>query len=79
MDWNFQSVKYLDDLVQNYGGRKSWVKKQNSKKVFKRMSMPAALGVFVVLDLSANQYLKVAVPTKKLEIQSWPKLLQVQK
>ena len=23
MDWNFQSVKYLDELVQQYGGRKS--------------------------------------------------------
>ena len=23
MDWNFQIVKYLDELVQHYGGRKS--------------------------------------------------------
>ena len=22
-DWNFQRVKYLDELVQQYGGRKS--------------------------------------------------------
>ena len=36
MDWNFQSGKYLHELVQQYGGRKSWVKKQNSKKGFEK-------------------------------------------
>ena len=42
IDWNFQSVKYLGELVQQYGGGKRWVEKQNSKKNSKRMSMPAA-------------------------------------
>ena len=32
MDWNFQSVKYLHELVRQYGGRKIGVEKQNSKK-----------------------------------------------
>ena len=36
MDWNFQSVKYLHDVVQQYGGRKSGVEKQNSKKGFEK-------------------------------------------
>ena len=36
MDWNFPSVKYLHELVQQYGGRKSGVEKQNSKKGFEK-------------------------------------------
>ena len=35
-DWNFQSVKYLHELVQQYGGRKVVVEKQNSKKGFEK-------------------------------------------
>ena len=58
MDWNFQSVKYLDDLVQNYGGRKAGVEKQISNKVIKRTSM--------LSDLFARQYLKVPGPTQKI-------------
>ena len=34
MDWSFQSVKYLDELVQQYGERKSGVEKQNTNKGF---------------------------------------------
>ena len=36
MDWNFQSVKYLHKLVQQYDGRKIGVEKQNSKKGFEK-------------------------------------------
>ena len=57
------------------------IERQNSKKGFERMSMPAVCpavpGVFVVLDPSASQYLKVASLTQK--IQSSSKLWQVQK
>ena len=42
MDWNFQSVKYLDELVQQYGGRKSGGREAVPRKDLKRMSMPAA-------------------------------------
>ena len=56
---------------------KAGIKKQNSKKGFERMSMTAAWREFVVSDLSASQYLKVAGPTWK--IQSLSKLRQVRK
>ena len=36
MDWNFPSVKYLHELVEQYGGRKCGVEKQNSKKGFEK-------------------------------------------
>ena len=78
MDWNFQSVKYLHELVQQYGGRKSGVEKQNSKKGFEKNEHACiVLGVFVVSDLSARQYLKV--PGLSRKIQSTSKLRQVRK
>ena len=42
MDWNFQSVKCFDKLTEQYDGRKSGVKKQNSKNGSKNVSMPVA-------------------------------------
>ena len=56
-DWKFQSVKYLHELVQQYGGKKSGVKKQNSEKGFEKnehacivvgvlYKLPARLGKF---------------------------------
>ena len=36
MDRNFQSVRYLDELVQQYAGRNAGVEKQNSKKGFEK-------------------------------------------
>ena len=71
MDWNFQSVKYLDNLVQNYGGRKARVEKQNSKKGFEKNEHACiVLGIFVVSDLSACQYLKVPCPIRKIQSSS---------
>ena len=78
MDWNFQSVKYLDDLVQNYGGRKSGGREAEfQERIRKNEHACSVLGVFVVSDLSARQYLKVPGPTRK--IQSSSKLQQVRK
>ena len=58
----------------NMKEEKAGVERQNSKKGFERMRMPAApavqcsvLEVFVVSDLSAHQYLYVACPTWKIQ------------
>ena len=76
MDWNFQSVKYLNDLVQNYGLRKSGGRGAESQEsIRKNEHACSVLGVFVVSDLSARPYLMVAAPTRKL--QSSSKLRQV--
>ena len=32
IDWDFQKVKYLDEHVEQCGGRKGGVENQNSKK-----------------------------------------------
>ena len=57
---------------------KAEVEKQNSEKEFKKNEHACIiLGVFVVSDPSASQYLKVPCPTWK--IQSSTKLRQVRK
>ena len=78
MDWNFQSVKYLHELVQQYGGRKSRVEMQYSKKGFEKNEhaciVEGVLGFRIFLPVL---YLKVAGPTRK--IQSSSKLRQFRK
>ena len=54
MDRNFQSVRYLDELVQQYAGRNAGVEKQNSKKGFEKYEhacMEGALGFRIPLPV----------------------------
>ena len=86
MLWNFQFLKCLDK--HKMMEEKAGVERQNSKRGFERMRMPAAcwnfpwFRIFLPVriqdsNLSGRQYLKVACPTRK--IQSSSKLRQVRK
>ena len=68
MDWNFQSVKCLNELVEQYGDRISGVEKQNSMKEFKKNDhLCSNKGVLWISDWTAHLYLKVAGPTMKIQ------------
>ena len=83
MNWNFQIVKYLDEFVQQYSGRKSGGREAEfqvptSKKGFEKNEHAYNVeGVSWVSDSTARPYLKVAGPTWK--IQSSSKLRQFRK
>ena len=68
IDWNFRSVEFLDELVEQFGGKKkARVEKQNSKKGFERNEHACYVeGVLWVSDWTARPYLKVAGPTRKI-------------
>ena len=74
MDWSFQSVKYLHELVQQYGGG---VKKQISKKEFEKNEHYGGSSRAWVSDCTASPYLKVAGQIWK--IQSSSKLREFRK
>ena len=56
MDWNFQSVKYLHELVQQYGGRKSGGREAEFQERIR--SMPASWRECLGFGLSARQVFK---------------------
>ena len=78
IDWNFQSVKYLDKLLQQYGGRKSRGQEAEfQERIRKEWACLHGGGSLWVSDSIASPYLKVAGPTRK--IQSLSKLWQFRK
>ena len=61
MDWNFQSVKCLNELVQQYGGRKSSGREAELQgRIEHAHSMEGDFVVTTSTDLSAGPFLKVA-------------------
>ena len=55
MDWNFQSVKYLNELVQQYGGRKSSGREEEfQERIEHARSMEGVFVVTTSTDLSAQ-------------------------